>query len=236
MPHALPADVLFVNGTVITIDDRRREPRPSPSPTAASWRSGATPSSRELRGPAHARRRPRRPHPDAGLPRRPRPHDRVRDAAADGGRRRAAAPDLDAIVACDRGARGRDAGRRWVKGAGYDDNKLTPARHPTRHDLDRATQAPRLPAAHLGPHGRRELARPGVLGIDARHAGSGGGSSRARRRRGAHRAAARDGDGHWPRRVPPAPARRDWSTRSPPPTTSTCARASPATPRRASAT
>jgi len=57
----------------------------------------------------------------------------------------------DIVAAMRQRAETQEAGT-WVKGAGYDDNKLPDARHPTRWDLDRASTDHLLFARHTSGH------------------------------------------------------------------------------------
>jgi predicted amidohydrolase YtcJ len=167
MPTPCPADVLFLNGHAITIDDDR--PR-AEAVAVAHGRVLAVGSDAELRG----LRGPRTRVVDLGgralVPGFHDAHDhmigfgmQLRMVRADA----AAAPDLDAIVAAIAARASETPAGGWIRGAGYDDNKLTPARHPTRHDLDRGAPAHpvflRHTSGHMAVVNSRALA---LLGID----------------------------------------------------------------------
>ena len=62
-----------------------------------------------------------------------------------------AATVTDIVTAMRQRAETQEAGT-WVKGAGYDNNKLPDGRHPTRWDLDRASSEHLLFARHTSGH------------------------------------------------------------------------------------
>ena len=66
--------------------------------------------------------------------------------------RSAKAATVDDIVAAMHQRAGTQEAGTWVKGAGYDDNKLPGGRHPTRWDLDRASTDHLLFARHTSGH------------------------------------------------------------------------------------
>jgi predicted amidohydrolase YtcJ len=152
MPHPVHADTLFVNGTVITIDDRL--PRAG-AVAVAHGRVLAVGSDDELaplRGPAT------RVVDLAGRTLIPGFHDahdhmvgfgmQLRMVAADA----KSAPDVDAIVRALAARAAETPAGEWVKGAKYDQNKLTPPQHPTRHDLDRASRDHPIFLRHTSGH------------------------------------------------------------------------------------
>jgi predicted amidohydrolase YtcJ len=78
------------------------------------------------------------------------------------------APDVDAIVRALAARAAETPAGEWVKGAKYDQNKLTPPQHPTRHDLDRASRDHPIFLRHTSGHMAVVNSRAlEVLGIDA---------------------------------------------------------------------
>jgi predicted amidohydrolase YtcJ len=63
-----------------------------------------------------------------------------------------ARPDVPAIVSALAERAAREAPGTWVKGAGYDNNKLPGGRHPTRGDLDRVSTDHLVFARHTSGH------------------------------------------------------------------------------------
>jgi hypothetical protein len=61
-------------------------------------------------------------------------------------------PDVNAIVAALAERAASEAPGTWVKAAGYDNNKLAAGRHPTRWDLDRASEDHLVFARHTSGH------------------------------------------------------------------------------------
>lgn len=167
MTHPCPADVLFRNGTVLTMDPAR--PR-AQAVAVAHGRVLAVGDDAELA----ALHGPRTRVVDlAGRTLLPGFHDahdhmigfgmQLQMVAADA----AAAPDLGALVAALAQRASELPDGTWVKGAGYDDNKLEPARHPDRSDLDRATRAHPVYLRHTSGHMAVVNSRAlEVLGID----------------------------------------------------------------------
>ena len=152
MPSPITADVLFLNGAVVTVDERR--PRATAVAVAHGrvLAVGSDADLRDLRGPAT------QVVDLAGRALLPGFHDAHDHMIGFGMQLRmvrvdaASAPDLDALVAAlaQRAADTPPGG--WVKGAGYDDNTLTPARHPTRDDLDRASRDHPIYLRHTSGH------------------------------------------------------------------------------------
>ncbi len=152
MTPACPADVLFLNGTVLTVDDAR--PR-AEAVAVAHGRILAVGGDAELRGLQGPRTRVVDLAGQTLIPGFHDAHDhmigfglQLQMVAADAG----VAPDLDALVAALAVRAGSLPPGAWVKGAGYDDNKLVPARHPDRHDLDRATRDHPVYLRHTSGH------------------------------------------------------------------------------------
>ncbi|MFN2322356.1 MAG: amidohydrolase [Trueperaceae bacterium] len=152
MTHPCPADVLFRNGTVLTMDAAR--PR-AQAVAVAHGRVLAVGDDAELA----ALHGPRTRVVDlAGRTLLPGFHDahdhmigfgmQLQMVAADA----ASAPDLEALVAALAQRAAELPEGTWVKGAGYDDNKLEPARHPDRSDLDRATHVHPVYLRHTSGH------------------------------------------------------------------------------------
>ncbi len=169
MTTPVQADTLFRNGTVITIDDDR--PR-AEGVAVAFGRVLAVGSDRELealRGPDT------RVIDLAGrtlIPGFCDAHDhmaafgmQLQMVSADA----VSAPTLDDIVRLLGERAATTPAGEWVRGARYDDNKLQPARHPTRADLDRASRDHPIYLRHTSGHmaviNSRALE---LLGIDAR--------------------------------------------------------------------
>ena len=152
MPTPCPADVLFLNGTVLTMDEARPRAQAVAIAHGRVLAVGDDADLRDLRG-AHTR-----VVDLAGRTLVPGFHDahdhmigfgmQLRMVAADA----TSAPDLDALVAGLAARAAELPAGTWVKGAGYDDNKLRPARHPDRHDLDRATRDHPVYLRHTSGH------------------------------------------------------------------------------------
>jgi predicted amidohydrolase YtcJ len=167
MSTPCPADVLFVNGTVLTVDDALPHAQAVAVAHGRILAVGRDADLSALRGPRT------RVIDLAGQTLVPGFHDahdhmigfglQLQMVAADA----AAAPDLDALVTALAARAATLAPGTWVKGAGYDDNKLVPARHPNRFDLDRATRDHPVYLRHTSGHmAVVNGAALAVLGID----------------------------------------------------------------------
>ena len=152
MPLDLHADTILTGGTIITIDDAK------PRAEAVAFRHGrilAVGAAADLAGVRGPRTRV---VPLGGRTVIPGFHD-AHDHMAGFGLQltmvdlhQPAAPDVDALVAALRERAVSEPAGGWVKGAGYDNNKLLGGAHPTRWDLDRASGDHLVFARHTSGH------------------------------------------------------------------------------------
>jgi hypothetical protein len=163
----MPADLVFRNGPSITVDDRR--------PTAEAVAVSANKISRvgtdeEVRAEIGPATRVVDLGGRALLPGLNDNHNHPISlgqslSSIDAGP--AAAPTLAALQQAFRAAAARGSGRDgWLVGRGYDDTRLDVHRHPTRFDLDEATEGrPALlvrTCGHLAVANSAALARAGI--------------------------------------------------------------------------
>ena len=152
MPHPVTADLILTNADVLTVDDARPRARAVAVAHGRVLAVGDDGDLTVLRGP-------RTQVVDLGgrtlVPGFHDAHDhmigfgmQLRMVATDA----ASTPDLESLVAALASRAGNLAAGTWVKGAGYDDNKLRPARHPDRHDLDRASRDHPIYLRHTSGH------------------------------------------------------------------------------------
>ncbi len=152
MPHPVTADLILTNADVLTVDVARPRAREVALAHGRVLAVGGDGALEDLRGP---RTQVVDLHGRTLVPGFHDAHDhmigfgmQLQMVATDA----ASTPDLEALVAALAARAATLPAGTWVRGAGYDDNKLRPARHPDRHDLDRASRDHPIYLRHTSGH------------------------------------------------------------------------------------